>query len=113
MDATNKENTRKRKNKITIRLTDEELEIVKNKIELSNLTTQEFVLRCLLGKKIVQMEELREYTITAKRTGNLLNQIMRNYYAKHGMDSQALEICIKELSETWLSLKQYLGRKDR
>lgn len=100
---------KKRPHQVTFRLSDEELEILKEKVSSSGKNQQEYLRRVALSQNITNMNELKELIPEMKRQGNNLNQIAKklneNGYVDYG---NVLSGTLKEVKETWQSLKQYL-----
>ena len=66
---------RKRNCTITIRCTEDERRRIDNKAKAHHLTLSDFVLRSVLGKRIVVAEGLLDVLKAQKAIGNNLNQI--------------------------------------
>ena len=102
---------RKRTKQIVIRMTDEEYDLVKAKVEQSGKTQQEFLIRSCTGKKIVVVDGIRELTIELKRIGTNLNQIARAVnqgQLENGVDLSEIE---KGLSDVWQLLRQLIQKQ--
>ncbi len=68
---------RKRPKQIVIRLSEEEYQKVKDKIEKTGMKQQEYLIRAILNKPVINTEGLKEILPELKRQGNNLNQIAR------------------------------------
>ena len=69
---------RKRKNQIVIRLSDEENQKYMEQVQKSNLTQNEFFVRCVTKKKIIVVDGLKETLTELKKIGVNINQISKN-----------------------------------
>ena len=69
---------RKRGNQIVVRLSDEEYERFMDKVTKSNLSQNEYFIKCVTGKKIIVIEGLKEVLTELKRIGANINQISKN-----------------------------------
>ena len=69
---------RKRSNRVTLRMSDSEYELFLKKIEKSNLSQNEYMIKCITGKKIIVIDGLKETLIELKRIGANANQISKN-----------------------------------
>ena len=102
---------KKRPHQVTFRLSDEELEILKEKISSSSSgKKQEYLRRAALEMQITNMDPLKELIPEMKKQGTNLNQVAKklneNRYVDYG---NVLSGTLKEVKETWQSLKQYLA----
>lgn len=77
--------TRKRNHRMTCRLNDEEYEKVLIKISKSGLSKQEYILSCILNKRISEKLDLDFYKLINEinHVGNNLNQISRVLNSKN------------------------------
>ena len=69
---------RKRNNQIVIRLSDEEYKKYMEQVEKSELTQNEFFVRCITKKQIIVVAGLKETLTELKRIGVNINQISKN-----------------------------------
>ena len=86
--------TRKRNHRMTCRLNDEEYEKVLIKISKSGLTKQEYILSCILNKRISEKLDLDFYKLINEinHVGNNLNQISRILNSKNPiLENEVLE----------------------
>lgn len=86
--------TRKRNHRMTCRLNDEEYEKVLIKISKSGLSKQEYILSCILNKRISEKLDLDFYKIINEinHVGNNLNQISRILNSKNPiLENEVLE----------------------
>lgn len=109
---------RSRPNQIKIRLSDEELQILKEKVALSGKTQQDFFIHLIKNKKIINNDSvniLTEIFKELKREGNNLNQIAKTlnkskYDNQNMIDDDSIYETLKGLDNVWLSLSQYLQK---
>lgn len=86
--------TRKRNHRMTCRLNDEEYEKVLIKISKSGLSKQEYILSCILNKRISEKLDLDFYKLINEinHVGNNLNQISRILNSKNPiLENEVLE----------------------
>lgn len=86
--------TRKRNHRMTCRLNDEEYEKVLIKISKSGLSKQEYILSCILNKRISEKLDLDFYKLINEinHVGNNLNQISRILNLKNPiLENEVLE----------------------
>lgn len=69
---------RKRSKQIVIRLSDEEYQKYMEQVEKSNLSQNDFFIRCVTKKKIIVIDGLAETLTELKRIGVNINQISKN-----------------------------------
>ena len=69
---------RKRSKQIVVRLSDEEYQKYIEQVEKSNLTQNEFFVKCITKKKIIVVDGLKETLTELKKIGVNLNQISKN-----------------------------------
>jgi len=102
---------RKRKVQVKFRMSEEETEQLKKKIEKSGMSQQEYLLRCVLEKPIVNTDGLKEFMPELKKQGSNLNQLTKKINERGYIDyKQELPQLEKELKEIWQLLKQYLRK---
>lgn len=86
--------TRKRNHRMTCRLNDEEYEKVLIKISKSGLSKQEYILSCILNKRISEKLDLDFYKLINEinHVGNNLNQISKILNSKNPiLENEVLE----------------------
>ena len=86
--------TRKRNHRMTCRLNDEEYEKVLIKISKSGLSKQEYILSCILNKRISEKLDVDFYKLINEinHVGNNLNQISRILNSKNPiLENEVLE----------------------
>lgn len=104
---------RKRKVQLNVRLTEEEAERLRKKVEQSGLTQREYILKCILGKEVRNTDGIKEVLPELKRQGNNLNQIAKKLNEQGYVDyRQELPNTMKEVREVWQSLKQFLQEQE-
>lgn len=69
---------RNRSKQVIIRLSDEEYQKYMEQVEKSNLTQNEFFIKCIAKKKIIVIDGLKETLIELKKVGVNLNQVSKN-----------------------------------
>ena len=95
-----------RPNKVTVRLSDSELNELKERIKLSGFNQQQFLTRAIFNKAMMDKEQLHSLLIELRREGCNLNQIARacNTY-KVLDDEQRIKQTIEKLEALWLCLR--------
>ncbi|EPY2275049.1 MobC family plasmid mobilization relaxosome protein [Clostridium sporogenes] len=97
---------RSRPKQIVIRVSEDELKKIKNKVSKSKLTQNEYLIRAALDKKILVVDELKDLNIELKRIGNNLNQLTKSVHeGKANCSKELLEIN-EEMKEVWQLLRQ-------
>ena len=96
---------RKRPKQIVIRVSEEELDKIKLKVQRSNLKQSEYIIKCLLEKDIYVVEGLGELIKQVKYIGNNLNQLTRAVHEGKADCSNEVKEIQKELSEVWQLLR--------
>lgn len=110
MEKEKKTPNRKRPVQVKVRMTEEEAAAFQQKLLASGMTSQEYLLKCVLNKEInvIDKELLKNLMIELKREGNNLNQIAKNLN-EHGT-GYGLKETQKELENTWQLLRQFLAK---
>lgn len=95
-----------RPNKVTVRLSDSELNELKERIKLSGFNQQQFLSRAISSKAMINKEQLNSLLVELRREGCNLNQIARacNTY-KVLDDEQRIKQTIEKLEALWLCLR--------
>lgn len=84
-------------------MSEQEKNLIDEKIAKSELTMREFILRSITDKPIIVIERGGEILAELKRQGNNLNQAVRNNY--YGMDTEReIKNCISYLKELYREL---------
>lgn len=100
---------RKKQIQIKFRVTEEEAERIKKKVEKSGMSQQEFLVKTALGKKIVNLEPIRELLPQLGKVGSNLNQIARRLNERQYVDYNGeLSEALKGCDDVWQLLRQYL-----
>lgn len=105
---------RTRPKQIVIRVSEEELAQIKEKVEQSGKSQQQYIIEALTQSNIVNLDGLKEIYPELKRQGNNLNQIAKklNENGYGYVDyKQELPNTMKEVREVWQLLKQYLQKQ--
>ena len=92
--------------KVTVRLSDSELNELKKRIKLSGFNQQQFLSRAIFSKAMMDKEQLHSLLVELRREGCNLNQIARacNTY-KVLDDEQKIRQAIEKLEALWLCLR--------
>ena len=117
-----KEKTLKRKNIITLKLTDIELELLQEAAEITGLSRSEYIRKLLLGKEIhhqievvADMNDLKKLVSEYGKIGSNLNQIAK-YFNTGGSRSLAVENeihqCIADLFQLRKEVLKLAGGKN-
>lgn len=102
---------RTRPKQIVIRVSEEELAQIKEKVEQSGKSQQQYIIEALTQSNIVNTDGIKELIPELKRVGNNLNQIA---HALNGSSYYSYNLITenqKELTEIWQSLKQFLQKQ--
>ena len=101
-----------RPRQLIVRLTEDELRRVKNKVIKSGLSQQEYTRRALLDMPIVNTDGVRKIIPELKRIGNNINQITRRCNSGYPLHSGDLQEIRKELDLIWQLLRLYLPMRE-
>lgn len=102
------------KNKRLIcRVSEKEYEKFENLIEKSKLNKSEFMRKCILNKKIIVIEEIKELNIELRRIGNNLNQLTRAVNAGEIKEINELKEIKENLSITFDEVIKALEKVNR
>lgn len=98
--------SRARPKQIVLRMTEQELEAVKKKVEQSGMNQQDYLIKALTQKEIVSTEGMKALLPELKRIGNNLNQVARS--CNEGNLATRAEVAAigEELNEVWRLLRQ-------
>lgn len=102
---------RTRPKQIVIRVSEEELAQIKEKVEQSGKSQQEYILSCVLNKPITNTDGIKELIPELKRVGNNLNQIAHALNGGRYYQYNLITDNQKELDKVWQSLKQFLQKQ--
>ena len=107
-----------RPNKVTFRLSSEELAQLKKRIEDSGLSSQSYLLSAALNSSVTDLQpillEMKRTRTELNRVGNNLNQLMRFLNSTHDRANlrdvelliSEIRKAIKEVTAAWLSLRR-------
>ena len=98
---------RTRPKQIVIRVSEEELMQIKEKVEQSGKNQQEYIIEALTQPTITNTDGIKELIPELKRIGNNLNQIA---HALNGKGYNLITENQKELGQLWQSLRQFLQK---
>ena len=89
------------KNKrVNFRITEKELQKIKEKAKKSNMNLTKYLTVCALNKNILVVENLKEFQLELRRIGNNLNQLTR--LCNEGIITcLELENIKKQVNEIW------------
>lgn len=97
---------RARPKQIVIRLSEDEFNTVKEKVELSGMKQQEYLIKSITGKAVTNTDGLKELTPELKRIGVNLNQIAKACNQGNQATHEEVTQIGKELNEVWQLLRQ-------
>ena len=96
-----------RPNKITFRLSDSELQELRARIQKSGFNEQQFLIRALFSKKLVEKETLHQLLVELRREGVNLNQIARACNSGNvTFETDRINQSIANLEKLWRFLRQ-------
>lgn len=99
---------RKRENRITVRLTDEEYEKFIKLVEKSKMSQQDYLLKAALKKKITVIEGIGNLVEQVRKIGININQVVKlSNENKYVTDSEVNKI-IELLIDIWNLLNDFL-----
>lgn len=101
---------RKRNNQFLVRLSDEEMEILNNRLKDANMDRNAYIRKLILGKKLVKIDGLVDMVKETNRIGVNLNQLTKAVNSGMPFARHEIEELSKELSKIWQQLKS-LSRK--
>lgn len=102
---------RARPKQIVIRVSEEEFENIKERVEKSGLKQNEFLIKATTGKEIIVIEGLKEITLELKRIGNNLNQITKAVHEGKADCSVEMRVIHGGLERIWQSLRQLTQKR--
>ena len=86
--------------RVNFRITEKELQKIKQKAKKSNMNLTKYLTMCALNKDIVVIENLKEFQVELRRIGNNLNQLTR--LCNEGIITcLELENIKKQVNEIW------------
>lgn len=89
-------------------MSEQEREIIDEKVKLSGLNRTEFLIRSLTNKPIFVIRQGNEILTELKRQGNNLNQALRNSYFKPS-EKQEILSAVKECKKAYRELLSLIG----
>ena len=95
---------------IIFRVTEEEAEQIKAKVQESGLSQKDYLMKVALGRKIQNTDGIKAIIPELKRIGNNLNQIAKHMNEGNYPMMQEVKENQKELTELWQQLRQYLQK---
>ena len=102
---------RSRDIQIKFRVSEEEAEQLRKKVDQSGKSMQEYLLSCALNKPITNTDGIKELYPEIKRIGNNLNQIAKALNGTAYYPYNLITQNQKELEKIWQLLKQYLQKQ--
>ena len=89
-------------------MSEQEKNLIDEKIAKSGLTMREFILRSITDNPIIVIERSGEILAELKRHGNNLNQAVRNNY--YGLNTEReIKSCIADLKELYRKISVAAG----
>lgn len=96
-----------RPNKITFRLSDSELQDLRQRIQISGFNEQQYLTRAVFSKKLIEKDSLHQLLIELRREGVNLNQIARSCNSGNApLEADRINQSITNLEALWQSLRQ-------
>ena len=101
-----------RPKQLSFRVNEEEYQKLQERVQESGKNQQEYILSCVLDKKIVNTDGIKELIPELKRIGNNLNQIAKRCNEGGVLPSEAeVRDQGEELKQVWQLLRRYLQRQ--
>ena len=101
-----------RPKQLSFRVNEEEYQKLQERVQESGKNQQEYILSCVLDKKIVNTDGIKELIPELKRIGNNLNQIAKRWNEGGVLPSEAeVREQGEELKQVWQLLRRYLQRQ--
>ena len=101
-----------RPRQLSFRVNEEEYQKLQERVQESGKNQQEYILSCVLDKKIVNTDGIKELIPELKRIGNNLNQIAKRCNEGGVLPSEAeVREQGEELKQVWQLLRRYLQRQ--
>lgn len=95
-----------RTKKMTFRLTAEEYETIKTKVQKAGISQQQFLLKTALEKEIICIKEFQTLILQIKKIGTNINQIARHSNETGVTTIQEIQEVKEGLNQIWQSLNQ-------
>ena len=101
-----------RPKQLSFRVNEEEYQKLQERVQESGKNQQEYILSCVLDKKIVNTDGIKELIPELKRIGNNLNPIAKRCNEGGVLPSEAeVREQGEELKQVWQLLRRYLQRQ--
>ena len=101
-----------RPKQLSFRVNEEEYQKLQERVQESGKNQQEYILSCVLDKKIVNTDGIKELIPELKRIGNNLNQIAKRCNEGGVLPSESeVRDQGEELKHVWQLLRRYLQRQ--
>ena len=101
-----------RPKQLSFRVNEEEYQKLQERVQESGKNQQEYILSCVLDKKIVNTDGIKELIPELKRIGNNLNQIAKRCNEGGVLPSEAeVREQGEEPKQVWQLLRRYLQRQ--
>lgn len=98
-----------RPKQLSFRVSEEEWELLQQKISESGMNQQRYILSCGLGKKVVNTDGIIAIMPELRRQGVNLNQIAQRLNERGYIDyKKELSTVLNEVNNVWQLLKPYL-----
>lgn len=104
-----------RPHQMLIRVNDDELKLIREKIKMSGLTQQKFLLKAITeDNKVIRAvmpipDDLKNIYRELKIQGNNLNQLIKKLHEKNFIDyKRELPLTLEELRNAWQHLNTFL-----
>ncbi|MCR5765849.1 MAG: MobC family plasmid mobilization relaxosome protein [Treponema sp.] len=95
-----------RLNKITFRLSDSELQDLRARIKKSGYNEQQFLIRAINSKQVIEKESLHNLIVELRREGVNLNQIARSCNSGNfPYERTRIHQVLDKLEKLWQSLR--------
>lgn len=91
---------------MTFRLNEKEYEQIKEKVEESGISQQQFLLKTALEKEIIHIKEFQTLIFHIKKIGVNINQIARNCNETGFISENDITEIKEGVNRIWQSLKQ-------
>ena len=101
---------RKRACQISFWMTEEEKELLDQKIQSAGMNRQEYLIRAALGAPITNLDPLKDLFLELKRQGNHLNQIAGAQNDHLPVTDMEIRKALREVGAVWQLLKQEIQR---
>ena len=92
----------------TFRATEEEKNLIDNKLKQSGLTMTDFIIRSITGKPVIVVDDSGEILAELKRQGNNLNQAVKNNYFGNATEREIIS-AVEECKKVYHKLSSAIG----